>query len=201
MIQSVYRVEMKVRDKILGGIPKNTELLVPWLMGRGNPKPVAEEIAAQVAKEADVSAEAEKAWTTFKGNEKEGYYIEGRQVKAMLKDATRYSQLTSQIPGLTSKVAHDITIDPDRIVLTVPTGEEGKHELTGSEEKAIHVMTPQGPRTSIKISDYVTEPTLKFDILAGSTELTEMVLVRLLAHCEVFEGWARPCRRATESST
>ncbi len=80
MLQTIYRVKLKIREQILGGIPRNEQLLVPWLEGRGNPRPAAEEIAAKVRTEVELQAETEKAWTTFKGNEKDGYYIEGRQL-------------------------------------------------------------------------------------------------------------------------
>ncbi len=109
------------------------------------------------------------------------------EIKAMLKDATRHSQLTQQVPGLTSKIAHAVEIFPDRIYLT-KIGEGGTHKLDGYEEKAIHVMTAQGPRTSIKRSDYVNSPEIEFNIAVGTKDLTEEVIVRLLAHSEVFEG-------------
>jgi len=77
-----YRVQIKFRDRILGGIPKAKELLIPWLKGRGVPPGVAKEIAEEVVEEVSAVSREElemAAWTTFKRDE-QGVYIEERQV-------------------------------------------------------------------------------------------------------------------------
>jgi len=77
-----YRVQIRFRDRILGGIPKAKELLIPWLKGRGVPLRAAEELAEEIEPEVKAVSKEElemAAWTTFKRDER-GVYIEERQV-------------------------------------------------------------------------------------------------------------------------
>ena len=174
-----YRVELQVRDRVVGGIPKRADLIEPWLASRGVPPTAVQEMAEQV-KEEVITQETERIWTTFKGDDKEGYYIEGRQIKAMLKDAARGAQATKKVPGLLSKIKHGMEIAPARIVLS--------EKITAAEEKPISVMTARGPRTSLKKFDFITQPRVVFDILVGSPDLSRDVLRFLLEYAEQFEG-------------
>ena len=178
-ILAKYRVVLKVRDRVVGGIPKRADLIEPWLAGRGVPPSAVPEMAEQV-KEEVITEETERVWTTFKGNDEEGFFIEGRQIKAMLKDATRGAQASKKVPGLLSKIKHGMEITPARIVLS--------DKISGAEEKPISVITARGPRTSLKRFDFITQPRVVFDILVGSPDLTKDVLRFLLEYAEQFEG-------------
>ncbi len=174
-----YRVSLRVRERVVGGIPKREDLIEPWLQGRGVPEEARKEMAEEVKKEV-ITEETERVWTTFKGNEDEGYYIEGRQIKAMLKDSARGSFATKKIPALLSKLKHGLEITPARIVLS--------EKISGAEEKPISVITAKGPRTSLKKYDYITQPRVVFDLLVGNPDLTKEVLTFLLEYAEKFEG-------------
>ena len=103
--------------------------------------------------------ETEKAtWVGFKHDEA-GLYIEGRQVKAMLKEAASVLRVRFDIAAFKSKVAERLYVTDQRIHL-------GVSEPTGSDERPIHVQTPQGPRSALKRSDYVDNAQLKFTIKA-----------------------------------
>jgi len=77
-----YRVQIRFRDLVLGGIPKAKELLIPWLRGRGVPSTKARELAEEIEGEVEAVSREDlemAAWTTFK-RDKEGIYLEERQV-------------------------------------------------------------------------------------------------------------------------
>ncbi len=174
-----YGVVLRIRERIMGGVPKSEELIEPWLRGRGNPPAAAKEIGDKVREEVELE-ETERAWTTFKGNPEDGYYVEGRQIKAMLKDAAKASQATKKVPALLSKISHGLEVIPSRIVLA--------DKLDGYEERPVHAMTARGPRTSLKRMDYIVQPTVQFEFVVGSPDITEEVLGFLLEYAETFEG-------------
>ena len=61
----------------------------------------------------------------------------------------------------------------------------GTSEPSGREQKPIHVMTPQGPRSAIKTYDYVDEPTITFT-------------VKVLNDCLLPEVWGKTWQVAEE---
>lgn len=156
-----FRIELQFRSKILGGIPKNLELIEPWLRGRGVPAPVAKDMAPDIAEEVDVTGEAEKAWTGFKRDD-DGLYIEDRQVKASLKETANILKITSKVRGSRNYIQHGVFVKPQRIHFT--RDDKLVKEPDGFVEKAIHVMTAQGPRDALKRSDYVLKATVVFEI-------------------------------------
>jgi len=77
-----YRVQIRFRDLVLGGIPRAKELLIPWLRGRGVPSAKVRELAEEIEEEVEAVSREDlemAAWTTFK-RDKEGIYLEERQV-------------------------------------------------------------------------------------------------------------------------
>lgn len=174
-----YRVRLLLQD-IVGGIPKNKELIEAWVNAR-NKKKTAEArqelVDATKAKLAEIQGEQEEArGIGFLADEK-GLYIEGRQLKAMLKEA---SNITKKIvPGgkkteknadkktvtvsaegisaLKSKVAERMFVEEDRIYL-------GVMKPTRIGERPISVETKQGPRSSIKRFEVVENVTIEFTV-------------------------------------
>jgi len=173
-----YRVEIRFRERILGGIPKAKELIVPWLKGRGVPAKAVEELAEEV--EAEVEAlpreDLETAvWTTFK-RDGDGVYIEERQIKALLKEAAFVLGLTRKA-RFRDSVAHGLFVKPERIHLT--RGGEQVKEPDGYIESAIHVMTARGPRSALKRCDYVEKVDAGFEVWVAAPAITKEDLKQL----------------------
>jgi len=175
-----YQVELRFRDKILGGIPVAKELIEPWLRARGMEEKAIKEVAEDVAEAVGAvpAAEVERAWTTFKRDDK-GIYIEERQIKALLREAAFVLRLT-QKRGLRDTIAHGVFTEPDRIYLT----RDGQ-QITAPDgviEGPIHVMTAQGPRSSLKRQDYIEKAEAQFTLMvAGPSTGEQTISVRDLA--------------------
>jgi len=170
-----YRVKIKFRDKILGGIPKNPEMIKGWLAGRKVPKEEINERAEKIAEEVQATEE-EKAWTGFK-SDKKGIYIEPRQIRAMLKEAAFVKRMT-RTPGFRDSINHGLFIKPEKIYLT-RDGKEIK-EPDGYEEKPIHVIGPRGKRTELKREDFVEKAEAEFEIWDATTVITKKDLQIML---------------------
>ena len=160
-----YMVELKIRERICGGIPISEDQIEGWLRGRGLlPKEAAtraKKIREEVGEEKYIEEESKSQWTTFKKDE-HGIYLEPRQIRALIKESAFILELTKNVRGLRQRLQHGLVIKPDRIYLQ----RDGKNitEVDGQAEGPIHVMGPQGPRTALKRQDYVLAPTIKFQI-------------------------------------
>jgi len=171
-------VRIRFRDRVLGGIPKAKELLVPWLKSRGIPSDAAKELAEEIEEEVEaVSAEdiETAAWTTFK-RDKEGIYLEERQVKALLKEAAFVLGLTKKA-RFRDSISHGLFVKPEQIHLR-REGEFVK-QPDGSIESAIHVMTRRGPRSALKRCDYVEKGEAEFEVWVAAPVVTGKDLERL----------------------
>jgi len=184
-----YHVTIKFRDKILGGIPVAKELLEPWLRGRGVPEGEVEPLAEKVAEEVgavEAAEKIEKAWTTFKKDNK-GMYIEERQIKGLLREAAFVLRLTAK-RGLRDTIAHGVFTEPDKIYLSRDFGEI-LLVPDGAIETPIHVMTAQGPRSSLKRQDYAEHAEIEFVLKVGGPPrgeqtITEKNLEELWEHAQ-----------------
>lgn len=178
-----YEVTLAFRDRVVGGIPNNRKLIEGWI--GANMPAVSEEEKAKLA-EATVSQlptlteeKAEGMWTTFK-NDGNGIYLEGRCVKAMIKEASNIlrpwfiqweneqkkgkskaedgegKKTSSRFTGLKAKAAERVEVEQNIIYIM----RDGKKlpKPDGNEEKPIHIMTAQGPRTALKRFDFVNSP-------------------------------------------
>jgi len=196
------RVTLSIRERVCGGIPKDQKLIEGWVAAN-MPEVSAEKQAKLVAKTAAelpaaTEEKAEKMWTTFKVAKPDGYiFIEGRQIKAMLKESAnilREALITSEksekgkdkaaekaksrFTAIRSKVAERLFVEEDRVVFD----RNGKRltEPDGSEERAIHVMTAQGPRDALKRTDFVAAPaTISFHLKWVNDSVVDIELVKI----------------------
>jgi CRISPR/Cas system CSM-associated protein Csm4 (group 5 of RAMP superfamily) len=165
-----YKVEIEFRDKILGGIPKDPEIIKGWLTARAKKtrtaqeiKELAEKIAQEVKSKSDeeeYSKEEEKTWTTFK-SDKIGIYLEERQIKALLREAASTLRLTA-IAGLRDLINHGVFTHPDKIHFCNKNGFIRKPDAY--IEDVGHVMGPRGPRSILKRADYLEKPKISFEL-------------------------------------
>lgn len=167
-----YAVTIIVKNRLVGGIPTNVDLIAGWV--QANMKEATKEERAKLV-DATIDhlpklaeERAEKTWTTFKADA-EGIYFEGRNMKAMLKECANIlrdmlvkddkranDSSKSRFTNLKSRLAERCFVEEDKIRFT----RDGKPVLKpdGNEERAIHVMGPQGPRTALKKVDFVSGP-------------------------------------------
>ena len=176
-----YRVTLRLKD-IAGGIPAHPDLIEPWINATNKEKSEEERQKIIEAHKEDlpsVSEEKEaRSTTTFKRDDS-GLYIEARQVKAMMKEAGNILKDYLGVKALKSKVADQVFVtsevegmkDDHKIYLS-----RDKPDCT--EERPVHAMTPQGPRSSLKRSDIVKDTEISFIVHKfDNKELTEDVLM------------------------
>lgn len=185
-----YHVRMVIPE-LVGGVPKHKDLLKGWINATNKEKSDEDRqklIEASITELPDLSSEKEdKSWVGFKQDDK-GLYIEGRQVKAMLKESANIVKKEVPVPknieksgkgiaALKSKVADHVFVVEDKIYL-------GREKPDLQEERPIHVMTAQGPRTSVKRSDIVKDVTIDFTVRRFcDTAVPEVSLFAILDYC------------------
>ena len=188
-----YLVEIAIGERLHGGTPKDPKLIQAWVESTTGHDD--ELTAAQVAEHLpDIEAATEEVakgmWCGFKSRAIEPGkepmpYVETRQVKAMLRECATVLGITKKKRGSKQVIQHGFEV-------------KGRHKEhpscvfifateRGSEERAIHVMTAQGPRSALKRSDWVgAGSALAFEVWIlktapqetrhiGEKELTEML--------------------------
>ena len=177
----IFRVTLRLRDKLIGGYPKNPEAEAAMLKARGledlilpvvDPATLTDE-ERKVLKEQAIA----KTWTGFKTNG-EGPYLESRQIKAMLKEAANVTKAMLDKKNMKSKLAERVFVEPPEIHL-------GKDKVDGTETRIVHAMTMQGPRSSLKFCDYVLQPEIHFSLrVLNDGVVTEDYLKTLLEYAQ-----------------
>ena len=169
-LYDIYSVTIQLRDKLCGGTPKNPTLLKGWIAATTEHDDDTTNKQVDEATAALLEPTEEKSWNGFRGDEKEGLYIEARQAKAMFKESATMLRVTVDKRGSKQIFQHGFEIkgpkQADRIYL-------GVMKPDGYDEGPIHVDTPQGPRTAIKRVDYVANPKLHFHIWVLATATAE----------------------------
>jgi len=184
-----YAVKIRCHD-LVGGRPLNADLIEKWVTAtckKANDKERQKIIDADVALlDETIDEVAEKQAIGFARID--GHLaIEGRQVKAMLKEAANI--IKGIIPGgkdgkgiaaLKSKVADQIFVEEEYIILD-------KTQPDDVEERPIHVMTRQGPRTSLKRCEIVRDVEIDFIVArrAGAGEgVPQKALLAILDYAQ-----------------
>ena len=191
-----FDVRLRFRNRLIGGIPAvdasdeegSKNLLRAWLRRNLAEKVTDEELEAEVEKTyAEAYADAEEATTqTFKADDA-GLYIEGRQVKAMIREAASrlgYNRpVKGQRPSLRQDLHEALHVDDDKIYLQ--RNDEFLTEPDGYEVRPIHVMGPQGPRSAIKRSAYAEQVECQFTVrILNMVKLGEEELRNILAFAQ-----------------
>lgn len=187
-----YKVQIHLHD-IVGGIPRNPELIEAWIKA-GSKKMSQEERErirdTHVDKLGEVADEKrEKQGIGFHRMDDGQLCIEGRQVKAMLKEAANIIKDTVPtgrkdkdkpvvgIAQLKSKTADQVFITEEFIPL-------GRTEPDAVEEKPIHVDTAMGPRDSIKVYEICRDVNVEFVVRRhkgmGKKAVPEAALLAIL---------------------
>jgi hypothetical protein len=180
-------VTLQLTNRIYGGTPQRPDVIEAWLRTKTGVTQQAELAAmtkrtilemdpelAEAAKDLTpyevMKLASEKLATSqtavgFKRDKQGGLFIESRQIKAGIKEATNI-QLAGVMLGKNGRyqgkgaknwVAERVFVGPERIYL-------GKQEIDGLELFVGHVSGPQGPRSTLTYYQYVTRPTISFRV-------------------------------------
>lgn len=156
-----YRVRIKLRDRLVGGYPKNPDAEAAMLRARGLEDLIPAQVDPATLNDEERAAlklsAVEKSWTGFKSNGS-GPYLESRCIKAMIKECANILKGPQilDVKNFKSKVAERVFVEPHEIVMG--------REPDGTDKRVVHVMTAMGPRSSIKFFDYYEQPEIEFKL-------------------------------------
>ena len=182
-IWNYYRVTLKFRNYLMGGVPKDPKIIEGWLRTKGivsNDKDLKQilmntmaELGHNVTGEmtneelmalnegAAAEVAASKNPNGCKIDPEHGLYIEGRQLKAAFKESTNIAwggvRRGPTKKGSKSYVAERVMVVEDKVFLD-RMQPDGVEVITG------HVTGPQGPRSTLGYTEYVVEPTITFHV-------------------------------------
>lgn len=166
-----YRVVLTV-GRLVGGTPSDPKIIEGWLKTKTMAKDdilrqmVAETMVERggIAVEEAIEAVAEKSINGFKRDDF-GLYIEGRQVKAAIKEATSIARATDKLPsrfgttkmGALRVATEHVFVVEDRIHL-------GRQIADGVQQRFVHATGPSGPRTGIQYEEFCEDVKLEFHV-------------------------------------
>jgi len=197
-----YDVELQMVGRFAASIPKTPEEIQAMLEHRMPLNPPEdytpiEELATDVAEKVTPyeggEGELKYGWATFLRDET-GLYYEGRCVRGHLKDCANQVKgvLSPPVKALKAKVANKVYVMTDVISLWAT-------EIAGTETRFVQVMTPAGPRSTIKYIDYMEKPTLNFRLnVLDDGVITEDILKKVFEYGSIHgmgqersQGWGR----------
>ena len=181
-----YRCCLQFRDKVMGGTPKDPHLIEGWIRAKAGIEDVEEVRVAMVRTLAERGADVDpsmgydeieqaaaklagtKETSGFKRTKEHGLYLESRQLKAALKEATNILYAGTRVgptkKGARSFLAERVFPTPDQIYL-------GRAEPDGIEMVVGHVTSAQGPRSTLGYHEYTRQSTILFDVLVAKDDI------------------------------
>lgn len=189
-----YRATLRFKNLIVGGIPSDKSVIEGWIRSRMDLGDAAiSELVEQTvtergvltpdeAIEAVMQSELAPSVNGFKRDDNGQLCIEGRIVKAALKEWMNSAYPGTKFPGKTKieglrkglmrYAAEAVRVDDMLIGL-------GVKEPTTIEKRIKHVMTPQGPRSSINRVEVVEQPEVTFTISVRDDFIPEDAWARI----------------------
>lgn len=170
-----YSVIWRFHERLCGQTPLDPEMIANWLDAR---KPTVkppgaksiEQIQAEIA-EGLASAELpedieERVSLGFRRSNGE-LVMSGHTIRAHFKDCARIvsKQFVGKVEG-ESTLGWKVTNGLYTVESLIPILRDGKplRESDGVLEKAVHAMTPRGPRNSLKRFEYVQNVEMRFTL-------------------------------------
>jgi hypothetical protein len=157
-----------VIDRVAGGIPTDPKIAEGWIKSKiADKDDLMREAVAQVMVERDVDAETAaqvvdetKHLNGFKRDDN-GLYIEGRQLKACIKEAASVARAVGKLPdrwgltrkGIVSFVAEHVCVVEDRLYL-------GVDKPSGVIQRFVHTFRGSG----IQYEEYVEDAKVSFTV-------------------------------------
>ena len=158
-------------SRIAGGVPTDPKVAEGWLrtkLGVTNDHLIQQQVAEVMAErgipadQAVAEVDANRHLNGFKRDER-GLYIEGRQLKAAIKEAASVAAAAGKLPlkswgktnkGLLGFIAEHVCVVDDRLHL-------GVTEASGIEQRFVHTWRGTG----IQYEEYVDNANIEFEIL------------------------------------
>lgn len=178
-----YAVKWHFTGRLMAGLPQDEKSLVGKLEAAGRPDLVPEvqqEVGGPPAEPEEVVR------LVFK---RDGYlYQGGYTVKAHIKNcahalAKAMKDGENSLAGYRAKVADRVYVIEDRIPLMRIGGERQIAEPDGEWVHPISVQTRQGPRTAIKINEYVEGAEMQFTLaVLNDGVVTEDMICDLMTY-------------------
>jgi hypothetical protein len=198
---TLYDFQIGLRGRILGGVPKNPELVEGWLRAKAGMEDTEEirqamlrslfemgvevtaEMSFEEAVEASKKVASAKQTTGFK-RDRVGLYIENRQIKAGLKENINILYAGGRIgktnKGPKSYAAERVFVAPHRLYLRRITGRAADGSLVvgdfvkepdGIELMIGHVSGPQGQRSTLTYHEYVQECVFEATVMVAEDSI------------------------------
>lgn len=179
-------------DDIAGGLPADPRLVDAWQQANWKKSakllstdPQTPEEAAERTLELLEGIPEEKGFTVFpREHGTDRLCVEGRQIKAMLKESANIMKgllpVNGKVIPLRSKLAERVFV-VERLIPFDPETKEPDDVI----ERAIHVMTAQGPRDAIKRSEIVRNRSIHCTLKVLNDRMFTPTLLRsLLDHAQ-----------------
>jgi len=179
-----FRVRLVFENRIVGGIPvipegaDRSDAYEKWARGQeveqdpAFEKPLHDALADDPDMPvSDASAEDVAGLETGFRHDDTGIYIEARQVKAMIREASQRLGLIQKVRGTRQVVQHDIHVRSlGGVGQKIRFYRDGLlvADADGVDTRPISVVTRQGPRTAIKRFGFVSGATIEFDVMVLS---------------------------------
>ena len=141
-----YDLTIETTEKLLASSPANPEVYKQYIASRKRDELPQDEINTLPADEQE-----RVGWSVFHSDET-GLFLFEYHVKGFLKEAAR-TVTGKLVTALVSKIDRFLFVVPRRLYMGNGAGIIQKPH--GVEERPIRAMTMQGPRVSLKRSDYV----------------------------------------------
>lgn len=171
-----YRATLLV-DTLVGGTPMSEKAIEGWIKTKLAARD--EQLRAMVAEvmiDAEIPAEeaaakvAEKMGLCGFKTDETGLYIEGRQVKSMLREASMIALAADRLKnkwGTTNKgvkgwIAEHVFVVEDRI--HIEHDGETITEPSGVQQRFVHKSGPKGPVSAFVTEQYVTAAEITFTV-------------------------------------
>lgn len=179
-----YNVVLTFRERLCGSVPQSKELIRPWLEAR-KPESKPENATSLDEIEEEVLAtlsETEERITLGFQEDVVGLFVRDGVVKAHLKDCGNQVRDFLKIKALRAKIANKVYVEPSRIYLVDDNFKIVK-KPHGEFERAVHVMTPLGPRDALKRIQYVEKSHIEFNLMVLADKvIDEKILEGILEY-------------------
>ncbi len=180
-----YNVTVTCTEQMLASSPCQKDVYNDWIIKKAKEHASVNMTDEKVKEELETLPDEkleEKGWSVFHGDDK-GLFLFEYHLRGFIKEAAQAVIGKGAVPAFKSKIDRWLFVSPRRLYLY---GLDGEHILKphGCLERPIRVMTMQGPRVSVKRSDYLdagTGFTAKITVLPlGEKELTKEVISQCL---------------------
>ena len=166
-------------ERLVGGVPSDENVIRSWIatkLGAGSDERIEALVAETMVDRGitrEQAAEEVSGSTHRKGFKRDdvGLFIEGRQAKACIREATNIARAAGNLPsryGATRKGPEGFVREHLFVPETKLHLRRAGRPLTepdGTMQRFLHVQTPMGPRNSIQYEDHVDSVELHFTLI------------------------------------